>query len=231
MAVNAIIPGAFSFLAEVDAIGQHGPVKRAAIRRRPTGAAQRRKRSDNTKGRRAAVPAPIILQLVPELVHQAQGIVDVYDRCDWEEVRVAGCDTVHISFQSEETLKLASQILLQMAAGNPGWKNKIVGNIKKNLEMFCVPAATATKSEKALVRRIEDLLKVLRHPTSSRQFAASCRDAWLLCCKKQKAVARRSQLQVKGALQAKAPPPRPPVPFSHPPDWAKRHSGLARFCR
>lgn len=80
--------------------------------------------------RRSSDDSSNVLLLTPELVRSAKEIVSIYDRIEWEQLLEAECDTVHLRFQSGEMVEAASDIMLEMAAGELGLRNTIISRIR-----------------------------------------------------------------------------------------------------
>jgi hypothetical protein len=169
--------------------------------------AHRRKSSEGTSN---------VLLLTPELVRSAKDIVSIYDRIDWKQLEEADCDTVHLHFQSAESAEAASQIMLEMAAGELGRRNLLIERIRTSFQDPTASEGSAEKREKGSVRgssRIVDqlLVDLIAERTPSR-FADLAKQAWLLSCQRHAGTRKKSNTSAKS-------PPVPQIQTTSIPGW------------
>jgi hypothetical protein len=60
-----------------------------------------------------------VLKLTPERTRLARDVVTAFDGLDWQQIKDANCEVVHVRFQNRESLNLATDLLMQLAANDP----------------------------------------------------------------------------------------------------------------
>lgn len=73
------------------------------------------------------------LVLTQALVQDAQTLVAIYDRVDWNQVNQTQCDAVHLDFQSAEAVQAANRIWLEMVETWLDWETSKLGEPRDEL--------------------------------------------------------------------------------------------------
>jgi hypothetical protein len=124
------------------------------------------------------------LVLTPALMRDAQAVVSIYDRVDWQQAGQTQCDTVHLYFQSDESLPAAHRIWLEMAAGALGQRTAIIGKIKQAFQKIGFPSDRGKIGEKVSdqlsAKSVNELLENLTANQDPHHFAELCVQASLL---------------------------------------------------
>ncbi len=125
-----------------------------------------------------------IMSLTPAIVRNAREVVLIYDRIDWQRADQTQCDTVHIYFQSVESLPAAHLIWLEIAAGMPAQRTVIFGKIKQAFKKIGFPPPRGKMSDADPVqlsaRNVTDILDELTANQNPNLFAKLCIQASLL---------------------------------------------------
>ena len=78
----------------------------------------------------------VTLEMTPALAQDAQALVSIYDRIDWDRANQSECDAVKLYLQSNEAVETANRIWLEIAADNLGQRNALIGKIKQAFKSF-----------------------------------------------------------------------------------------------
>ena len=157
-----------------------------------------------------------MLLLSPALVQDARTLGSIFNRVDWEQVRQAQCDTVHLYFPSDEAAQTANRIWLELAASQPDQRNAIIRKIKNALQKIGLPLDPGPLDNNGFDgqsdNRADSLLAELSTTQDPGRFAELCLQASLLHEKTGAGIKPQSQANL-GAKKKRLPPPVVSSPF------------------
>ena len=165
----------------------------------------------NPRHQKTARQQPAILTLSPALVRDAQSLLSIYNRVDWEEINQAQSDTVHLYFQSEEAVHTANRIWLELAASLPDQRNDIIRKIKNAFQNIGLSFDKKSPGGQS-ANRVNILLADLSTTQDPCHFAELCLEAALLheeTCAEVRILLRQTSAREKKLL----PPPLTASPF------------------
>ncbi|MEI7535020.1 MAG: helix-turn-helix domain-containing protein [Verrucomicrobiae bacterium] len=151
------------------------------------------------------------LLLTPSLAQNAQTVVSIFDRVDWRRVGQTQCDTVHLYFQSDESLSAAHRIWLEMATGVPSQRTAIIGKIKQAFQKIGLLPGRGKISEadadQLSTKSVGKLLDNLVEIQDANHFAELCIQASLLHHQLEAEARRTPQVPVNKAARKTLLPP------------------------
>jgi len=149
------------------------------------------------------------LLLNPALKDDAQSLVSIFDRIDWDQVRQTQCDTVQFIFQSNKDVQVPHSIFLEMTAIDDELRNTLISEITGSFRRTGFPLDPGKLGDKSPARSsVEKILTDINAAEIPSRFAELCIQSDLLHSKISWNVWRQHQQNVRAgqATSPMAPP-------------------------
>jgi hypothetical protein len=158
------------------------------------------------------------LLLNPALKDDAQSLVSIFDRIDWDQVRQTQCDTVQFIFQSNKDVQVPHRIFLEMTAIDDELRKNLISEIKGSFQRKGFPLDPGTLDDKTFHRRsVEKILTDINAAKIPSRFAELCIQSDLLHRKISREVWREQQRNIRTGRQGT--PPMPPLTAASNTSW------------